>query len=603
MTSDAARPMMMLALAVTLPLASPARVSAAPGERITSLVAGARELFALRANTVVTFDAGGREIARCPRFEAPPPTRQSALAVGPIDAQELLRLAGLPDDDFQTPEAEEVLAAEGLAPRRRARAAPTSPALPIMVHTLAASASASANDVWIATSAGLYRGRDGACARVALPGRDVIAVAAVGGAVAAATDDLLWRSTDGGGTFRVVAGMVARPRALAIVDDQRTLVATDDAVIEIGPHGAMRAVLDRGGAALAVCDGARARLHERRRLDLALATRPPSASAIGRPRGRSRAAARRPRVSSRRATACTRPPTERPGGSDAPAPARAVRRRPRSATGSGSPPMTASWRWTKWRRSTLGEAAGTPPLPALSSLPTRRLLEPVFPWPQLTLVFTAQHTPLRDGWSLVALVVFRLGRVAAARADGGRLAAELVQRDAALAAHEIELRTAPTEAAHTGRHCPRRAAARDTTRERGAAMIDPFCIGLLTLWLTQADGLSPEAPAREPARRPAASVADGGAEPGSPDRRPRDRRSDATLLRALAASDPPVDALRAAASALALTEPDRARSLVLRARLAGWLPELRGGFYRRFARAESVDLGASRVDAARAGRN
>jgi hypothetical protein len=124
-------------------------------------------------------------------------------------------------------------------------------------------------------------------------------------------------------------------------------------------------------------------------------------------------------------------------------------------------------------------------------------------------------------------------------------------------------------------------------------MTDPFCIGLLILWMTQADGLAPEPPAREPARRPAASVADGGAEPGSSDRRPRDRRSDATLLRALAASDPPVDALRAAASALALTEPDRARSLVLRARLAGWLPELRGGFYRRFARAESVDLGAS----------
>ena len=179
--------MMMLALAVTLPLASPARVSAAPAERITSLVAGARELFALRANTVVTFDAGGREIARCPRFEAPSPTRQPAPAVGPIDAQELLRLAGLPDDDFQTPEAEEVLAAKGLAPGRRPRAAPECAERAEMAHTLAASASE--NDVWIATSAGLYRGRHGACARVALPGRDVIAVAAVGGAVAAATDD------------------------------------------------------------------------------------------------------------------------------------------------------------------------------------------------------------------------------------------------------------------------------------------------------------------------------------------------------------------------------------------------------------------------------
>jgi hypothetical protein len=64
-------------------------------------------------------------------------------------------------------------------------------------------------------------------------------------------------------------------------------------------------------------------------------------------------------------------------------------------------------------------------------------------------------------------------------------------------------------------------------------------------------------------------------------------------LRALAAADPPIGELRAAASALALTEPARARSLVWRARLAGWLPELRGRVDRRLARGESVDLGES----------
>jgi hypothetical protein len=445
---------MIAALAVTLPLASPGRVSAAPSERITSVAAGADQLFALRANTVITFDAGGREIARCPRFEAPPPTRQPVLAVGPIDAQELLRLAGLPDDDFQTPEAEEVLAAEGLVPRRPHGSAPGAPTSPTMAHALAASASA--NDVWIATSAGLYRGRDGACARVALPGRDVIAVAAVGGAVVAATEDLLWRSTDGGGTFRVVAGMVARPRALAIVDDQRTLVATDDAVIEIGPHGMVRAVLDRGGAALAVCDG------------LALAF-----TGDGAWTWRGDAAAER--VGDRppaRALAC--------GGGDAArfiavgdsvyASGDGATWRERHAGAGRSAAAAARIGNRIWlaadegvvaldERVTVhpGEAAGTPPLPRLSPLLTRRLLEPVFPWPQLTLVFTAQHTPLRDGWSLVALVVFRLGRVAAARADGGRLAAELVQRDAALAAHEIDLATTPTDCADTARAAQLRA--------------------------------------------------------------------------------------------------------------------------------------------------
>jgi len=65
----------------------------------------------------------------------------------------------------------------------------------------------------------------------------------------------------------------------------------------------------------------------------------------------------------------------------------------------------------------------------------------------------------------------------------------------------------------------------------------------------------------------------------------------AVALRAIAAGDPPIDALRAAASALALTEPARARSLVQRARVAGWLPELRARVDRRLARGESVDLG------------
>jgi hypothetical protein len=111
-------------------------------------------------------------------------------------------------------------------------------------------------------------------------------------------------------------------------------------------------------------------------------------------------------------------------------------------------------------------------------------------------------------------------------------------------------------------------------------MIDPRCFGLLLL-LAQFDAPVPEPDAREP-RPPSASEARG-----------RERRIDAAVVKALAATDPPVDALRAAASALALTEPDRAHSLVVRARLAGWLPEVRGRVDRRFARAESVDLGSS----------
>jgi hypothetical protein len=63
------------------------------------------------------------------------------------------------------------------------------------------------------------------------------------------------------------------------------------------------------------------------------------------------------------------------------------------------------------------------------------------------------------------------------------------------------------------------------------------------------------------------------------------------------AEDPPVEALRRAATALALAEPERARGLVERARWAGFLPETRLRVDRRFGRSESEDLGKSPLDA------
>jgi hypothetical protein len=120
-------------------------------------------------------------------------------------------------------------------------------------------------------------------------------------------------------------------------------------------------------------------------------------------------------------------------------------------------------------------------------------------------------------------------------------------------------------------------------------MIHLLRVTLLASLLAQPDGPAPEPAARDP-QDAAGRRADDLARAG---RRLRDRRLDPFVLRGLAASDPPIDALRAAASALALVEPDRARSLVLRARLAGWLPEVRARVDRRFARSESVDLGSS----------
>ncbi|HEY7373241.1 MAG TPA: hypothetical protein VIF57_13850 [Polyangia bacterium] len=124
-------------------------------------------------------------------------------------------------------------------------------------------------------------------------------------------------------------------------------------------------------------------------------------------------------------------------------------------------------------------------------------------------------------------------------------------------------------------------------------MIDLLCVTLLAAWLAQSDAPAPEPGARDAAAGASDSGARRGDDPARAGRRARDRRLDPVVLRALAASDPPLDALRAAASALALVEPDRARSLVTRARFAGWLPEVRARVDRRFARSESVDLGSS----------
>ncbi len=91
--------------------------------------------------------------------------------------------------------------------------------------------------------------------------------------------------------------------------------------------------------------------------------------------------------------------------------------------------------------------------------------------------------------------------------------------------------------------------------------------------------LSPPAPAPAPARH---------AEP--PRTRPPRPPPDADAVRRVLAADPPIDQLRAAASTLAMAEPGRARSLVQRARLAAWLPEVRFRVDRRFGRSESLDV-------------
>lgn len=414
---------------------APARADGS-GERITALAGGANTLFALRANTVVAFDGAGRELARCARLQPPAPQRPARHAMSAGDAAETLRLAGLPEDDIDSTEAEDVLDDEGFTPARRTRPAPDEA---IVAHGLAAAPTA--DDVWIATSGGLFRGRAGVCARIALPRRDAIAVAAAPGAVAVASEQLLWRS-DGEGAFRVAAGMTARPRALAIVDEQRTLVATDDAILEIGPYGSTRAVLDQGGDALAVCGGVAmafagdgvwtwtAGAEPQRAGDRPLAR----TLTCGDERG-ARFIATGDAVYASADGAAWREQRAWPGQSLGAATVLAGRIWiavddavvPLEGAAPPAPPPPIALSPT------------APPPPPLPPLATSRLTGPIFPWPQLTLVFAGQRTPVRDGWSVLVLIGFRLGRATFSSADRRQLAAELARRDAELAAQELEL--------------------------------------------------------------------------------------------------------------------------------------------------------------------
>ena len=112
---------------------------------------------------------------------------------------------------------------------------------------------------------------------------------------------------------------------------------------------------------------------------------------------------------------------------------------------------------------------------------------------------------------------------------------------------------------------------------------------LLATWLAQA---APPVPSPPPAPSPSSAPA----APKAP--APRLPAVDPELLRAALAGDPPVDALRRAAAALAAAEPGDARSLLWRARWSALLPEVRVRVDRRFGRTESLDFGGSPEEAA-----
>ncbi len=446
---------------------SRATVDPLPGRRIDRLVAGSNRLFALRGGEVVTFDGVGQAGERCSGFAASP-RREADASLGAPDAEEVLRSAGLPDDD-STPAAEDALDDEGLGPRRRTSALPEAGVEP---HALAATRAADV--VWIATSSGIFRGDESGCAAAGLGGRDLVLVAAAEGVVIAASEDLLFRraaevdqadgadeadeANEGGtdgccgdadttATFTVAAGLASPPRALAVGVDGEAIVADDDGVLVVGPDHTAARIFDRATDAVAVCGGIAAALSSD-----GVYTWSPGASPVrvgDRPPARTLACGRTADerwiatgigvwTSGDGATWVER--TEMLGRSVAGA--AAMGDRLWLAVDDGLVALDASATAGEMSTGMAPAGAGPPSDTGLAVLPTRRLIAPTVPWPWVTAMLGTERTPVRHAWSVMVLLTFPLGRVGGRRGDSTALASALVEWDRALAAEQADLRAA-----------------------------------------------------------------------------------------------------------------------------------------------------------------
>ncbi|HXJ20278.1 MAG TPA: hypothetical protein VMT03_08595 [Polyangia bacterium] len=405
-----------------------------PAVATQKLAAGRDAMYAIRGGDVLMLDERGALLARCARFSASPKLDRHP-PIGMPDPSETLRLAGLPDDD-STLAAEEALEDEAPSrPRRQAGDAAPAP--------LPRALAPDDDGVWIATSEGLYRGGTAGCRRIALPGRDLVAVATDGTAVVTATRGWLFRGrleAPESLTFGPPIALAGMPRALAVDRQGGVLIAGDGGLLRVGAEGETALLLDRPTEALAACGPTVLVLSDDGvvlwdgRSVTRVAARPPvkDVSCSGSPQGW--VAGGVGVWSSMDAVAWT----EHPEGLGLDVSAVAVL--------AGVPWVVAG-----------GELAPLQPQPGLPSaawadpeaFPARRdrtRAPPAWRLPLVTASLLVDLTPLRRTVTGMVLFTFPWGRAPGHGADASEVAWQELQRDAALSRAQVALSQAEREA-------------------------------------------------------------------------------------------------------------------------------------------------------------
>jgi hypothetical protein len=243
----------LYALAATPPSTT---VPVLEGEIHALAIAGDR-VAAIRRAEVVVFRASGEMLGRLDHEHGPTPATTTANK-GRASAEDVLDLAGIPDDDLESDVAEEALDDEGAGARRRA---PTvEPAGDSAHGTSDRSAgaprllAASEHRLWIGGADGLATLAAEPDAP-ALPLRAVavgtrrlplsaLAVAPGGDDLAALAGNHVLRSSDGGSSWSLLAVLAARPRAIEISADGSDVFLLDDDGVAIVAHRQRTPILD-----------------------------------------------------------------------------------------------------------------------------------------------------------------------------------------------------------------------------------------------------------------------------------------------------------------------------------------------------------------------